>query len=112
FVALAFLYHLANGAMLPLVGEMLTQGRGIASSYMSACIVVAQLTMVPVVLIVARLAVRGRKPIFAAAYVVLALRGVCYVLGHGPWYYVSLQVLDAIGAGIFGALWPVVTSDL
>ncbi|MCA1665002.1 MAG: MFS transporter, partial [Myxococcales bacterium] len=86
FVALAFLYHLANGAMLPLVGEMLTQSGGVASSYMSACIVVAQLTMVPVVLVVARLAVRGRKPIFAAAYVVLALRGVCYLLGHGPWY--------------------------
>ncbi len=53
FSASVVLFHFANAAMLPLVGQKLTAGRdeGVAG-YMSACIIAAQLVMVPVALLV------------------------------------------------------------
>ncbi len=47
FTASVVLFHLANAAMLPLVGELLTKGKyGKSSLYMSACIIAAQLVMI------------------------------------------------------------------
>ena len=49
FFALAcVLFHFANAAMLPLLGQRLAQGisSGASSAYMSACIIVAQLVMI------------------------------------------------------------------
>jgi MFS family permease len=43
---------------------------------------------------------------------VLALRGVLYVLSDHPWWLLGVQLLDGVGAGIFGALFPVVVADL
>ena len=44
FTASVVLFHFANAAMLPLVGELLSKGKdGASSMYMSACIVAAQL---------------------------------------------------------------------
>ena len=66
FSASVVLFHLANAAMLPLVGQKLTAGqvRG-AAGYMSACIIAAQLVMVPVAIVAARLAdSRGRARFF------------------------------------------------
>jgi MFS family permease len=34
------------------------------------------------------------------------------VLSNDPWWLVSVQLLDGIGAGVFGALFPVVVKDL
>jgi MFS family permease len=49
FALAAVLFHFANAAMLPLVGELLSTGHDQGSSfYMSACIIVAQLVMIPV----------------------------------------------------------------
>jgi hypothetical protein len=58
FAAAAVLFHFANAAMLPLVGEKVTVGmsRG-ASALMSACIIAAQLVMVPVAILASRFAV-------------------------------------------------------
>ena len=80
---------------------------------MSVCIVAAQLVMVPVAVIVGRKAdVWGRKPIFAVALAVLALRGMLYPLSDNPYWLVGVQMLDGVGAGIFGALFPLVVADL
>ena len=80
---------------------------------MSVCIVAAQMVMVPVAMLVGRKAdVWGRKPIFAAALAVLALRGMLYPLSDNPYWLVSVQLLDGVGAGIFGALFPLVVADL
>ena len=54
----------------------------------------------------------GRKPIFAAALAVLALRGVLYPLSDNPYWLVGVQLLDGVGAGIFGALFPLVVANL
>ena len=114
FAAATVLFHFANAAMLPLVGQKLALvNRDLGTTLMSVCIVAAQLVMVPVAIIVGRTAdVWGRKPIFAVALAVLVLRGALYPLSDNPYWLVGVQTLDGIGAGIFGALFPLIVADL
>jgi MFS family permease len=114
FAACTVMFHFANAAMLPLVGQKLALvNRELGTTLMSLCIVAAQLVMVPVAIVVGRTAdVWGRKPIFACALAVLALRGVLYPLSDNPYWLVGVQTLDGVGAGIFGALFPLVVADL
>jgi len=113
FAASVVLFHFANAAMLPLVGELLSTGRPHDSSFfMSACILVAQFVMVPVALVTGRAAHRGRKVPFLVGFAVLALRGILYTLSHNSIYLVMVQSLDGVGAAIFGVLWVLITADL
>ena len=115
FAALMACFHLANAAMLPTVGQLLTRvvGKDYATSLIAGCIVAAQCVMVPVAMLAGSRADRwGRKPIFLAAFGVLALRGVLYVLSDNPWWLLGVQLLDGVGAGIFGTLFPLVVADL
>lgn len=115
FAVLAALFHLSNAAMLTSVGQLLTKlsGKDNATSLIAICIVAAQLVMVPVAVFVgAKADAIGRKPIFLAAFGVLAVRGVLYTLSDNPFYLVGVQLLDGIGAGIYGALFPLVVADL
>jgi len=108
------LFHLANAAMLPLVSQKLSQiDINLATPLTSACIVAAQLVMVPVAWLVgAKADSWGRKPLLLAGFIFLPLRGVLYVLSDNPYWLVSVQLLDGIGAGAFGALMPLVVKDL
>jgi MFS family permease len=116
FAASVVLFHFANAAMLPLVGQELTAGRGDghgAAGPMSAAIIAAQLVMVPVALAASRFAESwGRKPTFLVGFAVLPIRGVLYTLGHDPAYLIAVQLLDGIGAGIFGVVGVLVVADL
>jgi MFS family permease len=114
FAAATVIFHFANAAMLPLVGQKLALlNREIGTTLMSVCIIAAQLVMVPVAIVVGHKAdVWGRKPIFAVALAVLAVRGALYPLSENPYWLVGVQLLDGIGAGIFGALFPLVVADL
>lgn len=108
------LFHFANAAMLPLVGQYLTIGdRDAASLYMSACIVIAQLVMIPVAWWAGRTAAsRGRRPVFLIGLIALPLRGLLYGVSNDPVWLLLVQALDGIGAGIFGVLWLIVAADL
>jgi MFS family permease len=114
FAAAIMLFHLANAAMLPLLGqELALHDRADGAFFMSALIVVAQAVMVPMSILVGRRADRwGRKPLFLAGFVALPLRGVLLTLSSDPAYLIAVQILDGVGAGIFGALFPVVVADL
>ena len=115
FAVLAALFHLSNAAMLTSVGQLLTRlsGKDNATSLIAICILAAQLIMVPVAVLVGhKVDDWGRKPIFLVAFGVLALRGVLYTLSDNPIYLVAVQCLDGIGAGIYGALFPLVIADL
>jgi MFS family permease len=114
FATATVLFHFSNAAMLPLVGQKLSLvNRELGTTLMSVCIVAAQLVMVPVAMLVGRQADSwGRKPIFACALGVLALRGAMYPLSDNPFWLVGVQTLDGVGAGIFGALFPLVVADL
>ncbi len=114
FSASVVLFHFANAAMLPLVGELLSRGNpGKASFYMSACIIAAQFVMIPVAWLTGKLADSwGRKPLFLIEFGVLTLRGILYTLGKGSLYLLAVQSLDGVGAAIFGVLWVIIISDL
>lgn len=108
------LFHFANAAMLPLIGQRLSQGAKAfdPTVYMSACIVVAQLVMVPTATWAGRLATTGRKPVFLVGFGVLPIRGILYTLSNNPYFLVAVQILDGIGAGIFGVLSVLMVADL
>jgi MFS family permease len=114
FAACVTLFHLANAAMLPLVGQKLAlQDKNLGTSLMSACIVAAQIVMVPMaVLVGARADAWGHKRFFLTALLILPLRGILYTLSDNPAWLVGVQLLDGIGAGIFGAIFPVIVADL
>ncbi|MGJ4942415.1 MFS transporter [Bradyrhizobium sp. HKCCYLS1011] len=114
FAICVALFHLANAAMLPLVGQKLAlQDKNLGTSLMSACIAAAQVVMVPMAMLVGRKADRwGHKRFFLAALAILPLRAVLYTLSDNKAWLVGVQLLDGVGAGIFGAIMPVIVADL
>ncbi len=114
FAAAVTLFHFANAAMLPLAGQLLTRDHeSFASLNMSACIVAAQLIMIPVAFLSGKYGESwGRKPVFLIGFAILPIRGFLYILSQDPFYIVAVQLLDGIGAGIFGVLSVVVIADL
>lgn len=114
FAACAVVFHFANAAMLPLVGQKLAlQDKNLGTSLMAACIVAAQIVMVPMAMLVgAKANTWGRKPLFLIALLVLAVRGSLYPLSDHAYWLVGVQLLDGVGAGIYGAIFPVIVADL
>jgi MFS family permease len=110
----AFLFHLANAAMLTLVAQKVgTQAGTSATLWLSAGVIVTQLVTIPIALAVGRWAPRlARKPIFLAGFAVLPVRGLLYLLADSPAALLALQVLDGIGAGIFGVMLTLMIGDL
>jgi MFS family permease len=114
FAVCVVLFHFANAAMLPLVGQKLAlQDKNIGTSLMSASIVAAQIVMVPMALLVGAKADRwGRKPLFLVALLILPIRGALYTLSDNAYWLVAVQLLDGVGAGIYGAIFPIIVADL
>jgi len=114
FSLCVMLFHLANAALLPLVGQKLAAAwPREATAMMSACIIAAQLVMLPIALLVGQTADSwGRKPLFLAGFAVLPIRAVLYTLSNNSAWLIGVQVLDGVGAGIFGALTPLVIADI
>ena len=80
---------------------------------MSACIIAAQMIMLPIALFVGWNADRwGRKPILLIGFGILPMRAVLYTFSNSSVWLIGVQLLDGIGAGIFGAITPLVLADL
>lgn len=114
FAGCGCLFHLANGSMLGLVAQKLALenvGQGIALTAASA--IAAQVVMAPTAALAGNKAdVWGRKPLLLAAFAVLCVRAVAYTLSNNPAWLIGVQLLDGVGAGLIGALFPVVVADL
>lgn len=114
FMICAVLFHFANAAMLPLLGELLAKGQGRTSMmFMSACVVTTQLLITLLASLSSIEAQRwGRKPLLLIAFGVLPIRGVLYTLTNTPSLLIAIQVLDGIAAAIFGVVSVLVIADL
>ncbi|MCV6970129.1 MFS transporter [Mycobacterium bohemicum] len=114
FAATVVAFHFANAAMLPLVGQLLAlHNKDVGTALMAGCIVAAQIVMVPAAYLAgAKADAWGRKPIFLLAFAVLAARGFLYTLSDNSYWLVGVQLLDGVGAGVFGALFPLVVQDV
>ncbi|WPH13674.1 MFS transporter [Variovorax paradoxus] len=113
-LACAFLFHLANAAMLTLVAQKVGAQAGTSMAlWLSWGVIVTQLVTIPIGLAVGRWAPRlPRKPIFLVGFAVLPVRGLLYVLADSPAALLALQLLDGLGAGIFGVMLTLMISDL
>ncbi|MBV8896297.1 MAG: MFS transporter [Acidobacteriaceae bacterium] len=115
FTASVVLFYFANAATLPLVAQILTQGKhGRQSAWQVAVmVIVAEVVMVGVAVVSGKLAKSwGRKPLFLLGFAVLALRNALTVVNHNEFYLIGLQSLDGIAMGIYGVLLTLVTADL
>jgi MFS family permease len=114
FALCAMLFHFANAPLLPLVGQKLAiQFPKEATAVMSFCMIAAQGVMLPIAILVGRRADSwGRRPIFLIAFAVLPIRAALYVLSDNAFWLIGVQLLDGVGAGIYGALTPLVIADI
>ncbi|ARN83774.1 MFS transporter [Methylocystis bryophila] len=114
FASCIALFHFANAAMLPLIGQKLAlANKGQETALMSACVVAAQLVMLPMAILVGRRAEAwGRKPLCLAAFGILPIRGVLYTFSDDRSWLIGVQLLDGVGAGILSALVPLMLADL
>lgn len=113
FLACAFLFHFANAAMLPQLGEMLSHGSASsAAPFMSACIIVTQVVIMCSATSIGRFAnVHGRKPLLLLGFGVLPLRALLYTLTHWSIALIAIQLLDGVANAIFGVVAVLVIAD-
>ena len=115
FALCAVLFHFANAAVLPLVAEFVAQGQNVrvAPLVMSSCVTVTQLTIIPIGLMIGRFAQNlPRKPVYLIAFCALPIRCLLYTLSDNPIWLVAVQILDGVGAGVFGIMQTLVIADL
>ena len=114
FMLCVALFHLANAPMLPLAGQKLAKHhQDLATVYMSVCVIVAQAVMIgAAVLIGLRSEKWGRKPFLLIGFGVLPLRGLLFSQIDNPYLIMAGQVLDGIGAGVYGVIVFLVVADL
>jgi MFS family permease len=114
FAGCAMLFHFANAPLLPLVGQKLAlQHPAFATAMMSSCIIAAQMIMLPIALLVGLKAdTWGRKPLFLVGFAILPIRAFLYPLSNNSVWLIAVQLMDGVGAGIYGALTPLVLADI
>jgi predicted MFS family arabinose efflux permease len=114
FLICAVLFHFANAAMLPLLGELLAKGKGRSSmALMSGCVITTQFVITLFASRTGKVAgTWGRKPLLLIGFAVLPIRAVLYTLTHNSALLVAIQVLDGIGACVFGVVSVLVIADL
>jgi MFS family permease len=54
----------------------------------------------------------GRKPVFLIASAALPIRGLLFTVTRRAYLLVLAQILDGIGAGIFGVVAVIIVADL
>mmetsp|Transcript_37960 Transcript_37960/g.88323 ORF Transcript_37960/g.88323 Transcript_37960/m.88323 type:complete len:509 (-) Transcript_37960:112-1638(-) len=124
FTVICFLFHMANGCILPLVMQTLAIGNGNSGILMSGlCIVVAQLCMVVAAKICGDYSGKyGRKILFLVGLFIVSIR-CAIILGFLrlreiyqsnliEGLILSTQIMDGVGAGVFGTMYILVTSDI
>ena len=69
--------------------------------------------MLPIAILVGHTADSwGRKPLLLVGFGILPIRAVLYTLSNDSGWLIAVQLLDGVGAGIYGALTPLVVADL
>jgi predicted MFS family arabinose efflux permease len=114
FSAGFMLFQLANAALLPLMGSVLTmRSSQWATVLIAACIVVPQLVVALVSPWIGhRAELWGRRPLLLLGFAALPIRGLLFAAVHDPYLLVVVQLLDGISAAVFGVMVPLVVADV
>lgn len=113
FSACITLFFVANAAMLPLVGSVLTvRTSHTATILIAACIMAPQLVMALIAPAVGRAAqAYGRRPLLVLGFAALPIRGLLFAYTDAPELLVAVQVFDGISAAVLGVMVPLVVAD-
>ena len=114
FAGCILLFQLANAAMLPLMGGILTmRSSELASTLIGACIVAPQLVVALFAPWVGRLADSwGRRPLLVVCFAALAVRGILFAVVTDPYLIVAVQALDGVSAAVLGVVLTLVVADI
>jgi predicted MFS family arabinose efflux permease len=114
FAGCLLLFHLANAAMLPLMGSVVTmRSSQWATLLIAACIVVPQLLVAALSPWIGnRAQVWGRRPLLIVGFAALPVRGLLFALVASPSLLVVVQLLDGVTAAVFSVMVPLVIADL
>jgi MFS family permease len=114
FAGCLLLFHLANAAMLPLMGSVVTmRSARWATVLIAACIVVPQLVVAALSPWIGRRAqIWGRRPLLLIGFAALPIRGILFASVTNPELLVIVQLLDGVTAAIFSVMVPLVVADL
>jgi MFS family permease len=114
FAGCLLLFHLANSAMLPLVGSVVTmRSAHWATLIIAACIVVPQLIVAALSPWIGRRAeIWGRRPLLLIGFAALPIRGLLFAGIANPSLLLAVQLLDGVTAAVFAVLVPLVVADL
>jgi predicted MFS family arabinose efflux permease len=108
------LFQLANAAMLPLLGVVVTmRSSEWATVLVAASIVVPQLVVAALSPFIGRCAQRhGRRPLLLLGFAAVAIRGLLFAVVSDPYLLVAAQVFDGIAASVFSVMVPFVVADI
>ena len=99
--------------MLPLVGQKMgLVDKQNSSLYLSAAIIIAQGVMVFVARFAGNAAEQGRKKVLFLAFLLLPVRALLFAFIANPYALTAIQLLDGIGAGLFGVISILMIADL
>jgi len=114
FAGCLLLFHLANAAMLPLMGSVVTmRSARWATVLIAACIIVPQLVVAASSPWIGRRAqIWGRRPLLLIGFAALPVRGILFASVTNPELLVIVQLLDGVTAAVFSVLVPLVVADL
>jgi predicted MFS family arabinose efflux permease len=114
FAGCLLLFHLANAAMLPLMGSVVTmRSARWATVLIAACIVVPQLIVAALSPWVGRRAqIWGRRPLLLIGFAALPIRGILFASVTNPELLVIVQLLDGVTAAVFSVMVPLVIADI
>lgn len=115
FTLSALLLNLSNGAMAPLVTQQLASQRSshYAPLWVGGFMLAVQLVYMLVAARAGRLAGSwGRKPLYAAAFGAVVVRGLLLSQVHGPAALVAVQSVDGVVAGIASVVSTLIIADL
>jgi MFS family permease len=114
FSACVMLFHVANGAMLPLVGSAVTaRSSAWAAALIAVCIIVPQLIVALISPSVGQFAQSwGRRPALLIGFGALPLRAALLGWTNDPYVIVAVQMLDGVSAAAIGVLVPLTLSDI
>jgi len=114
FAGAVMLFHLSNGAMLPLVGATVTMRAGsFANLIIAACIVVPQIVVAVCSPAVGRSAATlGRRPVLLLGWCALPARGFLLAVLPGAYLPIAAQAMSGISAAVFGVMLPLLAADI
>jgi len=96
------LFHLGNGAMLPLYGlAVVAAHKGNPAAFVATTVVVAQAVMIGASLVAMRMAERrGYWLVILITFIALPIRGLVAASMIQSWGVFPVQALDGVGAGL------------